>query len=573
MRPLSRYGRKTCKLKHVEALRKCFTSFLPPSFVRYERRSVGSRRHEDDSVLAFDDEADHRGPRIQPQKNAVSSYVDDRARAEWSVTDIVSIEEDDDSPQAELAIPLTHRGESSSPGRAGIDQRPGQTTSSPGQRKEGLWDRPAQPGESNEALVVTGAKSVPVPRVIKTVSVRLLEAHQSGDKKPPSDAAPPHSSSTGPMTTENDVMDFDFDDDCDPMAPVGRGALRGSMAFSTTSMSVDSLAMPRQTVQNREMPLGILEHTDGSLDPADLQVPPDELQQDGHVVEIGTGRMSQLSLESRADSAANEDGSLANLSRSGISEYDLEDFEEASPMRPVQTGAADPTGDTDSFEYTLQRGAKPMYDGFDDDDDDVDDVLMGTTKVSYLGSTGGTGGGATWKTSNDDSSDLHAKTAGAPFDVPVAFDEGVASASLHSATWLEGRAPVDLIEIAQALDVFVSAVRLERPGSIQGTATLEYKFLGVNSRPSSEFPLTKMSVCPVNFASHMKFNKEACGELRAEIEDEGEALGLQILLMREQSDSKEIFGIANVNLWVMVEDSCPIVRQVYFVHKTHCLND
>ena len=129
-----------------------------------------------------------------------------------------------------------------------------------------------------------------------------------------------------------------------------------------------------------------------------------------------------------------------------------------------------------------------------------------------------------------------------------------------SAVWVEGRSPLELLEVSQALEFFISAIRLEKALSSYGNACIQVKFLGSLSPTSTSFVLNSKLVYPVNFPVHMKFNKAACRELSSEIENVGEGLACEILLLK--SETKEIIGTSTVNFWIMIEDSCNIVRQV-----------
>ena len=129
-----------------------------------------------------------------------------------------------------------------------------------------------------------------------------------------------------------------------------------------------------------------------------------------------------------------------------------------------------------------------------------------------------------------------------------------------SVVWVEGRSPLELLEVSQALEFFISAIRLEKALSSYGNACVQVKFLDSHSPTSTSFVLNSKLVYPVNFPVHMKFNKAACRELSNEIENVGEGLACEILLLK--SETKEIIGTSTVNFWIMIEDSCNIVRQV-----------
>lgn len=110
------------------------------------------------------------------------------------------------------------------------------------------------------------------------------------------------------------------------------------------------------------------------------------------------------------------------------------------------------------------------------------------------------------------------------------------------------------------MEVFISAVRFEKTMAVVGAACIEFRFIDLKSNSSPPFELTSKLVYPVNFASHMKFNKSASAQLSSEIDELGENLALEVILVK--SENNEFIGNANLNLWVMIEDSCNIVRQV-----------
>lgn len=72
----------------------------------------------------------------------------------------------------------------------------------------------------------------------------------------------------------------------------------------------------------------------------------------------------------------------------------------------------------------------------------------------------------------------------------------------------------------------------------------------------------------------MEFDRKGYKLLTEEIADEGDELALQIIVFGEcqQSDDEDdvedkVIGIATVNLWFMIEDSCAIVLQVSCVRN------
>ncbi len=60
----------------------------------------------------------------------------------------------------------------------------------------------------------------------------------------------------------------------------------------------------------------------------------------------------------------------------------------------------------------------------------------------------------------------------------------------------------------------------------------------------------------------MKFNRDGCKYLSEEISTQRERLSLNVLLTSENDNDYKVLGIANVELWVMIENLCVILRQV-----------
>lgn len=108
----------------------------------------------------------------------------------------------------------------------------------------------------------------------------------------------------------------------------------------------------------------------------------------------------------------------------------------------------------------------------------------------------------------------------------------------------------------------MSAVRMENNAELSGSAVVKFNFLGISSAESAAISLGSKAVHPINFSAYMKFNKAACTELTAEIEDQGDDLCLEIVIISDSKENRKVIGIAVVNLWVMVVDSCNILRQV-----------
>lgn len=65
----------------------------------------------------------------------------------------------------------------------------------------------------------------------------------------------------------------------------------------------------------------------------------------------------------------------------------------------------------------------------------------------------------------------------------------------------------------------------------------------------------------------MCFSESNCDALVQEIREYEDALCFQISVLRvgASQGEKSLLGQANVDLWVMIEDSCNILRQVLFL--------
>jgi len=132
-----------------------------------------------------------------------------------------------------------------------------------------------------------------------------------------------------------------------------------------------------------------------------------------------------------------------------------------------------------------------------------------------------------------------------------------------------------MLETARALEVFISAVCIDsNPGTEVDTGFLRLRFMGVDSASSSVFPLrASRQVTALSFSSHMTFSRASFHDLSDEIEREGENIAIDILLCKDGGETGSpytIIGTSSINLWVMIEDSCGIVRQEIdiFSHST-----
>lgn len=129
--------------------------------------------------------------------------------------------------------------------------------------------------------------------------------------------------------------------------------------------------------------------------------------------------------------------------------------------------------------------------------------------------------------------------------------------------WVNGRASLEQIELAKAFDVYVSAIRLDDLVIyLNPDVMIKLVFLGVTSPPSKSISMTSSEPQPISFYSHMLFNEDNIKLLKNEISDFQESLCFQInVYSSEALDDHVKVAHANVNLWVMLEDSINLSRQ------------
>ena len=306
-----------------------------------------------------------------------------------------------------------------------------------------------------------------------------------------------------------------------------------------TSVSADSLDFPRrltsQSIMHRIRTAE--EDLEASREHEDLFERSSRILNEAHEV---TSARNSLELSASTDHGI----SVIDISNSP-SKYE-EDLFEAEDSK---------VGDESEFEYTIQRQVRGGLSSVDDVQ-----VLLGTAMFSPSGTGNLT---KSWKddglefgssASTNTQSSLH-------IVMPERSVPSHSSPSSSSITWIEGRAPTELIELSQALEVFVSAVRFEVTDFQSDNVALACRFLGATSSASISLSSIPSAVQQLNYVVHMKYNKAACAELASEIEREGEDLGLELLLIGLSGEESKILGSAVVNIWVMIEDSCNIMRQ------------
>eukprot|EP01034_Spumella_vulgaris_P024694 gene24694-31068_t len=139
-----------------------------------------------------------------------------------------------------------------------------------------------------------------------------------------------------------------------------------------------------------------------------------------------------------------------------------------------------------------------------------------------------------------------------------------APSDLATPQWVMGRADMESIELAEAFDVFVSALRLDDlQDSDHHQAVVSLCFLGIESTKSSRVAIGSANIQPLSFSAHMRFNDSTSDLLRTEIAEFEDLLAFQINVTAVDSDGQTtvMLAQAHINLWIMVEDACNILRQ------------
>ena len=202
-----------------------------------------------------------------------------------------------------------------------------------------------------------------------------------------------------------------------------------------------------------------------------------------------------------------------------------------------------------------EDGGLSMTGPGDNVDSSNDDVLIGTNKPKSFGNTG----------SSYTFSDLSATSSVENMEDKLARDiqnNNKAYASVDGQLeWLMGRSPLDNIEVGQALDVLVSGVRLERDSvDLYSNIFIKIEFMSAVSGSSNVIKTSnKNSIQPVNFASHILFDRQTSMLLSDEIDSAGEDLCLYINVY--DADNNRICGQASVFLYSMIESSTSLLRQ------------
>lgn len=238
-------------------------------------------------------------------------------------------------------------------------------------------------------------------------------------------------------------------------------------------------------------------------------------------------------------------------------------------------------------------------------EEDDDDVLLGTNRFSVTYTSEGSGSSyndikgtdtPNNDLDNDESSQLG--TSRLEDKVPLSTineasnnfdDEGELEEndSIHSGAssenpikWHPGRAPLELIETSNALDVFISAIRFDSSNFTHVSELyVQLEFLDSLSQLSSPISTNvRSSILPVSFASYLSFTRETSLILADEISHQKDDLAISVRLIEakesEAMSDVNVFADALIDLWVMIEDNCSIVRQeidLYDTHENSCI--
>eukprot|EP00981_Chlorochromonas_danica_P013901 scaffold7068_cov179-Ochromonas_danica.AAC.1 len=222
----------------------------------------------------------------------------------------------------------------------------------------------------------------------------------------------------------------------------------------------------------------------------------------------------------------------------------------------VLMGTAQLTTTTQSSSSALDRDSLAND---EEDDDEEKRFFGGSTGLISAGSGGGGGGGGGGTINSDNTGKL--SIADYPANNDSRMDESF-SAVLSTLSWTEGRAPVDLLELASALEVNIGAISLTRsklPPQVQDVhVTVE--FLDTRSHPSRSIHLDAPdAIYSLSFTTHLTFDENTSQTLTEEIDELGDTLAVNVNVYDSRSGS--LLGQGVVELWNMIEHHCNILRQ------------
>jgi hypothetical protein len=254
--------------------------------------------------------------------------------------------------------------------------------------------------------------------------------------------------------------------------------------------------------------------------------------------------------------ALSKDANDVIASYKGSKVYDKEDFK----------GEGLRTGVLNYLHRDIDRDISPSTVNFNAtnssrliNDDDGDDVLLGTARQGSFADTGSTQR-SQFSDNMSSADDIEQKLDKLMSSKNVTEKENNNNKS--DICWINGRAPLDMIEIAHALDLLVSAVSLDSEIQINyPRCYVEVDFMGILSAPSTILSTnTRQSLSAINYAVHILINnREAAIQLSKYIENEGMNISVSINIINESS--KKAIGQAVVDLYVMIEDEKPLIRQ------------
>jgi hypothetical protein len=318
----------------------------------------------------------------------------------------------------------------------------------------------------------------------------------------------------------------------------------------------------------------------------------DESKSPGEKAKASTGTVSYSKQSSRSENKTPAEQDSGGV---GMRTQILDSMRGAGAKEglPCPDGSGSYEADYGHFYGTSPRGEA---------EDGDDGVLLGTAGYSPrsgLGSTGNTAfastsGGVSLGGSGGAGGDAYNSvdrlkgllgssadrgTGGDPWaredsSVPAASKVEAAVCARTSSTgamWLGGRAPLPDIEDGSALDVLVSAVRLNQQ-LISSSSTkelqLQFSFLGQLSQKSESLDLAgrtaEQTLLPTQYAARLGPAAEGA-VLRDEISAEEEAISVTAYL--RDPHTGENVGAANINLWMMIEDSVNIFRHEIDVYS------
>jgi hypothetical protein len=155
----------------------------------------------------------------------------------------------------------------------------------------------------------------------------------------------------------------------------------------------------------------------------------------------------------------------------------------------------------------------------------------------------------------------------------------------NNSIWGRGRADIASIEDGSAFDIHISAVKFNhdiiKNRSINwncNSIQLQFNFLSELSNKSNSIDIQQQKssiIIPTQYSAHLEISDgNGIGidnmKLREEIENEEEAISITAFV--KDSSTGENIGQANINIWMMIEDSTNIFRHEIDVYS-YSLNE